>query len=64
MANESTIANIANQLEQVPERLGDARKALDDWKAALTKTVRARPTQALLGAFAAGYILAKVGRYI
>jgi hypothetical protein len=64
MATESTITNIANELERVPERVADARKAFDDWRGALIDAVKARPTQTLLGAFVVGYVFAKIGRYI
>ena len=63
-ASESTISTIATEFERVPERVEDARKALDGWKGDVEKVVKKNPVRAVVGAFAAGYILARIGRYL
>ena len=60
----STIASIADELERVPERVEDARKALEGWKGDVEKMVKANPVRTVVGAFALGYVIAKVARYI
>lgn len=62
--SSSTISSIANELERVPERVEDARKALEGWKGDVEKMVKKNPVRTVLGAFAIGYVVAKVGRYI
>jgi hypothetical protein len=62
--SSSAISSIANELERVPERVEDARKALEGWKSDVEKMVKKNPVRTVLGAFAIGYVVAKVGRYI
>jgi hypothetical protein len=62
--SSSSISSIANELERVPERVEDARKALEGWKGDVEKMVKKNPVRTVLGAFAIGYVVAKVGRYI
>jgi hypothetical protein len=65
MSKESSaMSSIANELERVPERVEDARKALEGWKGDVEKMVKKNPVRTVLGAFAIGYVVAKVGRYI
>lgn len=63
-ATEATISQIANELERVPERVEDAKKALEGLRGDVEKMVKRKPVQTVLGAFAAGYILARIGRYL
>jgi hypothetical protein len=63
-STEATIASIANELERVPERVEDAKKALDGLKGDVEKMVKKNPVRTVVGAFAAGYILARIGRYL
>jgi hypothetical protein len=63
-AAESTITTIANEFERVPERVEDAKKALEGWQSDVEKVVKKNPVRAVVGAFAAGYILARIGRYL
>jgi len=64
MNAKSSIASIANELERMPERVEDARKALDGWSNSTMKMVRKYPGRSILGAFAIGFVLAKVARYV
>ena len=62
--DSSAMSSIASELERVPERVEDARKALEGWKGDVEKMVKKNPVRTVLGAFAIGYVVAKVGRYI
>jgi hypothetical protein len=65
MSKESSaMSSITNELERVPERVEDARKVLDGWKGDVEKMVKKNPVRTVLGSFAIGYVVAKVGRYI
>jgi hypothetical protein len=64
MNASSTISNIANELERMPERVEDARRALDGWRTSALRVVRKYPGRSILGAFAVGFVIAKVARYI
>jgi hypothetical protein len=65
MSKESSaMSSIATEFERVPERVEDARKALEGWKGDLEKMVKKNPVRTVLGAFAIGYVVAKVGRYL
>jgi hypothetical protein len=63
MNAKSSIASIANELEKMPERVEDARKALDTWGGSAMKMVKKYPGRSVLGAFAVGFILAKIARH-
>jgi hypothetical protein len=63
-ASESTITTIANEFERVPERVEVAKKALEGWKGDVEKMVKRNPVGTVVGAFAAGYVLARIGRYL
>jgi hypothetical protein len=63
-AASSTISSIANELEKMPERVEDARKAIDDWRNDALRVVKRYPGRSILGAFAVGFVLAKIARYV
>jgi hypothetical protein len=60
----STISNIASELEKMPERVEDARKALDGVQSNALRMVKKHPGRSILGAFAIGFVVAKVAKYI
>jgi len=60
----STVNDIAREMARVPERLEDARQALDDWTADIEKIVKKNPVRSVVGAFALGYVVARLGRYL
>jgi len=60
----SMISDIANELERVPERVEDARKAMQGWKGRAEKMVKNNPMRIILGAVAFGWLVAKIGRYV
>lgn len=64
MNPKSSIASIANELEKMPEHVEDARKALDGWRSEALRTVKRYPGRSIIGAFAIGFVLAKVARYV
>jgi hypothetical protein len=64
MNASSTISNIANELERMPERVEDARKALEGWRSSGLRLVRKYPGRSILGAFAVGFVIAKIARYV
>jgi hypothetical protein len=64
MSTKSQIASIATELERMPEHVEDARKALDGWRSNTVQFVKKNPGRSVLSAFAIGYVMAKVGRYI
>jgi len=59
-----TISNLATEIQRMPERMDDARRALGDWRHSALRTVRRYPGRSVLGAFAIGFVLAKIGRYL
>jgi hypothetical protein len=64
MNPKSSIASIANELEKMPEHVEDARKALDGWRSNALRTVKRYPGRSIIGAFAIGFVLAKIARYV
>jgi hypothetical protein len=64
MNAKSSIASIANELEKMPDRVEDARKALDDWRSDTMRVVRKYPGRSVLGALAIGFVLAKIARHV
>lgn len=64
MNAKSSIASIANELEKMPDRVDDARKALDDWRSDTMRVVKKYPGRSVLGALAIGFVLAKIARHV
>jgi hypothetical protein len=64
MNTKSSIASIANELEKMPEHVEDARKAFDGWRDNTLRMVKQHPGRSIVGAFAIGYVFAKVARYV
>ena len=64
MNANATISNIANELEKMPERVEDARRAIEDWRNDALRVVKRYPGRSILGAFAVGFVLAKIARYV
>jgi hypothetical protein len=64
MNPSATISNLANELERMPERVEDARKALDGWRSDALRIVKKYPGRSILGAFAIGFVLAKIARHV
>ena len=62
--DSSLVSEIAKELERVPERVEDARKAVDGWRGNIAKMVKKNPMRTVLGAVVFGWALAKIGRYI
>jgi hypothetical protein len=63
MNAKSSISSIANELEKMPERVEDARKAIDGYRSDALRLVKRYPGRSLVGAFALGFIIAKIARY-
>jgi hypothetical protein len=63
-AANSTISSIATELEKMPERVEDARKALDGFRSDALRMVKKYPGRSLLGAFAVGFVVAKIAKYV
>ncbi|HVU50340.1 MAG TPA: hypothetical protein VHL80_06620 [Polyangia bacterium] len=63
MNANSAISSIANELEKMPERVEDARKAIEDWRDDALRLVKRYPGRSILGAFAVGFVIAKIARY-
>jgi hypothetical protein len=64
MNANATISNIANEIEKMPERVEDARRAIEDWRNDVLRVVKRYPGRSILGAFAVGFVLAKIARYV
>jgi hypothetical protein len=64
MNMKSSIASIATEIEKMPEHVEDARKAFGGWRDNTLRTVKHHPGRSILGAFAIGYVVAKVARYV
>ena len=60
----SMISDLAIELERVPERVEDARKAMQGWRGSVEKMVKKNPMRTVIGAVAFGWLVAKIGRYI
>ncbi len=67
MTLKSQVANIVDQIErradELPEQVTDAKKALAGWGGEIQRFTRKNPGAVLVGAFALGFILAKVARH-
>ena len=63
MNAKSSIASIANEIEKMPDRVEDARKAVEGWGSNALRMVKRYPGRSVLGAFAIGFVLAKLARY-
>lgn len=61
------VADVVSKLEQradeLPTNLEDARQKLSSWSDQAGKMVRKSPGLVLLGAFAIGFVFAKVARH-
>jgi hypothetical protein len=64
MSNHSSVSSMASELEGMPERVEDARKVLKGWRGRAVGMMKESPGRALLGAFAIGFVVAKVGRFL
>lgn len=62
--SKSSIEALANELEHMPDRIEDVRRTVEDWRDYTIRQVRRHPGRSILGAFAVGYLIAKIGRYI
>jgi hypothetical protein len=62
--SKSSIALIANELEKMPDRVEDARRALGGWRETAIRVVKKNPSRSVIGAFAVGFILAKLGKIV
>ena len=64
MNANSTISSIANELEKMPDRVEDARRTIDGWRSDALRVVKRYPGRSILGAFAVGFVIAKIARYV
>lgn len=64
MNTKASISSIANELEKMPERVEDARKALDSFQSDTLRLVKKYPGRSVLGALAIGFVLAKIARHV
>jgi hypothetical protein len=55
---------IAENLEQAREAAEDARRVAEDWKTRTADAIRENPLPFLVGAFVAGFLMAKVARHV
>jgi hypothetical protein len=62
--SKSSITAIADELEHMPDRIEEVRKTVEDWRDYTIRQVRRHPGRSILGAFAVGYVIAKLGRYL
>jgi hypothetical protein len=62
MTAKSSIASITHELERMPERVEDARRALDGYRQDGLRLVRRYPGRTIAGAFAVGFILSRLFR--
>ena len=60
----SMISDLANELERVPERVEDARRAMEGWRGNIEKMVKKNPLRTVIGAVVFGWLVAKIGRYV
>lgn len=64
MNAKASISSIANELEKMPDRVEDARKALDGFHSDTMRLVKKYPGRSVLGALAIGFVLAKIARHV
>jgi hypothetical protein len=50
--------------DSVPARLHDASKAVKSWRSQAMRMTKERPGRSLFGAFAVGFVLAKMARFV
>ena len=62
--SKSSMTNIANQLEKVPQRVESARKVMETWRTRTLRMVKRNPGRSILGAFAIAFLLGKVSRFV
>lgn len=55
---------VTTQLRKLPARLPRARKALKGWSSRATRMTKESPGRSLLGAFAIGFVFAKLARFV
>lgn len=60
MDNEQTEQTV----EQAREAAEEAKGAAEDWKARAAEAIRENPLPFLVGAFVAGFLMAKVARHV
>jgi hypothetical protein len=63
-AKSSSIATLTDQLGRVPEHVQGARKALVSWRDHSLRMMKKSPGRSLLGAFAIGFVVAKLARLV
>jgi hypothetical protein len=56
--------SLVTRLESVPARLHDAGKLAKSWRTRAMRMTKDRPGRSLLGAFAVGFVLAKMARFV
>jgi hypothetical protein len=68
MALKTQVANVVDQIQrqadELPERVTEVTKALAGWGGEVQRFTGKNPGAVLVGAFAIGFILAKVARHV
>jgi hypothetical protein len=54
---------IEERAEQLPERVDDAKRALDHWSARTRQRISENPIKVVVAAFAIGVVLARLARH-
>jgi hypothetical protein len=60
----SVVSEIGRRAEELPARLMDARRTLSEWGGRTRRFVRKNPGTVVIGAFAVGFVLAKMMREV
>jgi len=67
MTLKAQVASFASEIEQraedLPVRVKDAQKAVSDWGNTARQFAQKNPGTVVVGAFAVGFLLAKVARH-
>jgi hypothetical protein len=67
MSNKSStsmIATVTDQIDRVPEHMRAARKTVAGWSTQAAGVVRKNPARSVIGAFAIGFVMAKLARLV
>ena len=64
MSNRSPITALTTQLQRMPKRMGIGARAVSDLKTRALRLAKDSPGRSVLGAFAIGFVVAKLARFV
>lgn len=64
MSNRSPITALTNQLQRMPKKMRIGVRAVTDLKTRALRMTKDSPGRSVLGAFAIGFVVAKLARFV